>query len=85
MRLIEDAPVGGASNEVEHQVLPLGRSVRENRAAVDGPQGGDALAPGMKLPKPYKNRNIAVLKDPDGGAVRQNAFWRLHKLRVYRL
>ena len=30
MRLIEDAPVGGTSNEIEHQVLPLGRSVGED-------------------------------------------------------
>ena len=30
MRLIEDASVGGASNEVEHQVLPLWCSVGED-------------------------------------------------------
>lgn len=51
MGLVEDAPVGGPAYEVEHQVLPLGRPVGKDRAAVDGPQGGDALTPGMQLPK----------------------------------
>ena len=62
MRLIEDAPVGGASNEVEHQVLPLWRSVGEDRAAVDGPQGCDALTSRMQLSKPCKCSITAVLE-----------------------
>lgn len=51
MGLVEDAPVGGPAYEVEHQVLPLGRPIGKDGAAVNGPQGGDALTPGMQLPK----------------------------------
>lgn len=54
MGLVEDAPVGGAPYEVQHQVLPLGGPVGEHRAAVDGPQCRDALAPGMQLSKPCR-------------------------------
>ena len=66
MRLVEDTPIGGASNEVEHQVLPLWRSVGEDRAAVDGPQSCDALTSGVQLPKPCRCGTTAVFKAPLG-------------------
>ena len=34
-------------------MLPLGCPVGEDGAAVDGAKGGDALTPGMQLPKAW--------------------------------
>ena len=42
-------------------MLPLWRPVGEDRAAVDGTKGGDALAPGMQLPKAW---NLSLLVFP---------------------
>ncbi len=56
LRLRDDGAVSGSPDVAQQLLLAVGGPAREQAAAVDGAQRGDALAPRVQLPKPCARR-----------------------------